>query len=149
MDTINCAKCGKSLTLQQAGEACPDCGSRDRNITAQELVTLRDKADTAKELARRHYGIEEGLTNVFRYSSGSARVEAVPAEPIKFLEVNAATIPTGVMPLQFGPVPASGIHFPSVIIEVTPDEYQRVQSRELKLPSGWDLSEELPKPEED
>jgi hypothetical protein len=121
----------------------------DRNLTAQELVVVRNKANTAKELAKRHYGIEEGLTNVFRYSSGSAKVEAIPAEPIKFLEVNTATVPTGVMPLQFGPVPASGILFPSVIIEVTPDEYRRIQTRELELPSGWDLSEELPKPEGD
>lgn len=146
MDLINCARCGRSLTPQQAGEPCPNCGSLDRNITAQDLVVLRDKANTAKELARRHYGIEEGLTNVFRYSSGSARVEAIPGEPIKFLEVNAATIPTGVMPLQFGPVPASGIQYPSVIIEVTPDEYRRIQAKELALPAGWDQSEELPKP---
>jgi RNA polymerase subunit RPABC4/transcription elongation factor Spt4 len=149
MDTINCAKCGRSLTPQRAGEACPNCGSLDRNITAQDLVVLRDKANTARELARRHYGIEEGLTSVFRYSSGSAKVEASPAEPIKFLEVNAATIPTSVMPLQFGPVPASGIHFPSVIIEVTPDEYRQIQAKELQLPAEWDLSEELPKPEDD
>ena len=55
---------------------------------------------------------------------GAAELEVIADEPIKFLEVNAATVPTGVMPLQFGPVPASGIAFSSVIIEVTPDEFE-------------------------
>jgi hypothetical protein len=50
------------------------------------------------------------------------------------------------MPLQFGPAPASGLHYPSVIVEVTPDEYSRIQSGELKLPDGWTLGEEIPKP---
>jgi len=50
------------------------------------------------------------------------------------------------MPLHFGPIPASGVPFPSVIVEVTPDEYERIQRRELKLPAGWENGEELPKP---
>ena len=50
------------------------------------------------------------------------------------------------MPLYFGPAPASGIPYPSVIVEVTPDEYLKIQSHELKLPAGWDHWEELPRP---
>jgi hypothetical protein len=145
MTTIKCAKCGASLTPQQAGDPCPVCGSLDRNLSLQEQAIVAEKAKTARELAKRHYEIEEGLTHVFRYS-GAAAIEAISGEPIKFLEVNAATIPTGVMPLQFGPVPASGIAFPSIIIEITPDEYRQIQTKEMKLPDGWDLCEELPKP---
>jgi hypothetical protein len=147
MATINCAGCGTSLTPQQVSDPCPTCGGMDRNLSDQDKITFGEKAATAKELAKRHYEIEEGLTHVFRYF-GATEVEAIPAEPIKFLEVNAATVPTGVMPLQFGPVPSSDIRFPTVIIEVTPDEYQRIQDRELKLPEGWDLREELAKPQE-
>ena len=34
------------------------------------------------------------------------------------LEVNGATVPTGVVPLHFGPAPARGVHHPSVVVEV-------------------------------
>ena len=61
----------------------------------------------AKELARKHYEVEPGLTRVIRFS-GSADVEAVRTEPIKLLEVNQYTVPSGVMPLRFGPAVASG-----------------------------------------
>ena len=33
----------------------------------------------------------------------------------------------------------------SVIVEVTPDEFERIQSQELKLPDGWTIDEEYPK----
>jgi hypothetical protein len=50
------------------------------------------------------------------------------------------------MPLHFGPAPASGIPYPSVIVEVTPDEFKKIQSHELKLPEGWEIGEELARP---
>ena len=65
------------------------------------------------------------------------RAEVRPSEPIKLLEVNENTVPSGIMPLGFGPAPAAGINFSYVIIEVTPDEYRLIQSEELKLPHGW------------
>jgi hypothetical protein len=106
---------------------------------------MAQKAENAKELAWRHYQTEPGLTQVIRFS-GAPTVEATSSEPIKLLEVNTNTIPSGVMPLHFGPVRASGFVFPSVIIEVTPEEFVKIQSHELKLPRGWEFDEVLPKP---
>ena len=65
--------------------------------------------------------------------------------PIKLLEVNENTVPSGVMPIQFGPSLASGIHYSSIIVEVTPDEYEEIQTGKLGLPDGWTLGEEIPK----
>jgi hypothetical protein len=110
-----------------------------------ESVKRLKKAESAKELAKRHYQTEPGLTHVFRFS-GAPTVEVGAAEPIKLLEVNRDTMPSGVMPLSFGPAPASGVLFPSVIIEVTPEEFAKIQSNEMKLPQGWEFEEELPKP---
>lgn len=104
------------------------------------------KDEVARELARKHYEAETGLTHVIRIGV-SADVEFQPNEPIKLLEVNKYTIPSGIMPLQFGPSPASGIPFRSVIVEVTPDEYERIQKSELSLPDGWMLGEEIPRPD--
>jgi hypothetical protein len=49
----------------------------------------------------------------------------------------------GIMPLGFSPAPTYGIHYPSVIVEVTPDEYERIQAKELELPQGWTVSDPL------
>jgi hypothetical protein len=142
MATIQCANCKRELTPQQAGEACPNCGSRDRNLRAEDVFVLRDKAIMARELARRHAELEPGLKRVIR-CSGSAEVEVNPVEPIKFVEVNVNTIPSGVVPLRFGPVYASGLPFPSTIVEITPEEYQQLQAQTMRLPEGWNISDDL------
>lgn len=147
MAAIRCKNCGKSLTPEQAGAPCPNCGSLDTNVVATDQAIATEKAEAAKELAKKHYQIEAGLTQIFRITE-RVEVEVIRAEPIKLLEVNEDTVPSGVMPLHFGPAPASGIPYPSVIVEVTPDEFKKIQSRELKLPEGWEIGEELPKPTE-
>jgi hypothetical protein len=115
-------------------------------MTAEDrAVVIEEKARVARDLAKKHYQVEGGLMRIFRLI-GPADVEVRPAEPVKLLEVNENTFPSGGRPLQFGPAPASGIPFPSVIIEVTPEDFAKIQAHELKLPRGWTLGEELPKP---
>jgi len=96
--------------------------------------TMPNKNDEAVRLASMHYQVETGLTHVFRILGDGADVEDRPGEPIKLLEVNENTVPSGILPIQFGPSPASGLFYPSVILEVTPDEYRRIQRAELELP---------------
>jgi len=103
------------------------------------------KEEEAKALAEKHYQVEAGMTHVFRVT-GSAEAEVRPTEPIKLLEVNENTVPSGIMPLQFGPSPAAGLHYSSIILEVTPDEYQKIQTEELTLPHGWKVGDLIPKP---
>jgi hypothetical protein len=119
----------------------------EMNGIAQKDIAA-SKAAVAKELAKKHYQADAGLQTVIRLT-GSADVEVRAAEPIKLLEVNANTVPSGVLPVSFGPSPASGNPYPSVIVEVSPDEFAKIQSQELKLPKGWRLGEELPKPTND
>ncbi|HTU88862.1 MAG TPA: hypothetical protein VMF69_02085 [Gemmataceae bacterium] len=145
-----CAKCGQSLTSEQATCPCPECGSLDRaqcatdGAVATDQAIIKAKVAAAKELAKKHYEVEDGLMRIFRLTS-QAELEASRSEPIKLLEVNENTVPSGVMPLHFGPVPAIGIPFPSIIVEVTPEEFTKIKTRELKLPKGWEIGEELPK----
>ena len=106
---------------------------------------MPDKELEASKLAEAHYQIEDGITHIFRLF-GAGNMEMRPNEPIKLLEVNRNTIPSGVMPLQFGPQPSSGFHFPSVIVEVTPEEFDLIQTRQLPLPNGWIVGTELPRP---
>jgi hypothetical protein len=108
-------------------------------------MNMPTKDETARNIAEIHYQIEDGITQIYRITAG-ADAEEQPTEPVKLLEVHEGTIPAGVMPLRFGPIPARGIHFPSVIVEITPDEFAKIQAHELKLPPGWNLGDLLPKP---
>jgi hypothetical protein len=106
---------------------------------------MSNKEAIARKLAEAHFAVEPEITQIFTLCEKS-EIEALPGTPIKLLEVNAATIPSGVMPLHFGPAPASGIPYSSVIIEVTPSEFEQIKANELKLPDGWTIGAELPKP---
>src|SRR6266849_4878457 len=105
---------------------------------------MEDKEEVRKRLARAHYALEPGITEIFTIW-GKPAYEALPSEPIKLLEVNQDTIPSGIMPLGFNPAPSSGFPFPSVIIEVTPQELERIRRRELVLPHGWTLGPLIPR----
>lgn len=103
------------------------------------------KDEEAVDLARRHYEIEPGMLDVIRFTD-TAEVEISPAEPIKLLEVNENTVPAGIMPIYFGPAPSAGFLCPSVIVEITPEEYEKVKSKELALPPGWKFPLAIPRP---
>lgn len=113
---------------------------------------MPNKDEETLELARRHYAVEIGLKDIFVLRDAvDVSVEhgndaaAGNGETIKLLEVNENTTPAGVVPIQFGPAPASGIHFSSVIVEVTPEEFRQIQRQELPLPAGWQVGEHIEK----
>jgi hypothetical protein len=148
MPSFQCAKCSRWLTPGENGQPCPRCGSIDRKIFDQDQAVADDKADVARTLANKHYEAEDGLQRVFRLT-GSTALEMRPDEPIMLLEVNSNTVPSGILPVSFGPAPASGIPYPSVIVEVSPEEFAKIQTYELALPKGWRLGDEFPKPADD
>ena len=91
--------------------------------------------DAARRLAEAHYRIEPGISDIYPLASGEATDRT-----IRLLEVNADTAPSGtIMPVGFGPHPPSGIPFPSVIVEVTPREFDDLKCGKLTLPHGWTL----------
>ncbi|MDB5310975.1 MAG: hypothetical protein JWO38_5177 [Gemmataceae bacterium] len=105
-----------------------------------------DKEEARRKLASAHYTFEPGITQIFTICA-EPEYEARRGEPIKLLEVNQYTVPSGIMPLGFDPAPASGVPFPSVIVEVTPEEMGKIQRQELSLPNGWTLGPLLPRPD--
>ncbi len=50
-----------------------------------------------------------------------------PREPIKLLEVVEGTIERGIEPISFMPDPSHGIEYPSMIVEVSPAEYEAIK----------------------
>jgi hypothetical protein len=102
----------------------------------------RSKNAVAQRLAEAHYAIEPGIGVIVQLVASPER-EADPKEPIKLLELNENTTTHGIQPVFFGPHAASGIFFPSVIIEVTPYEFEQIQRDPSTLPNGWRLGQEF------
>ncbi len=97
---------------------------------------MLSKDAVATELIRAHFDVEPHLTEVWRIFGDN---EASPTEPIKLLEVNVATVATGsITPSSF--TPTHDVPFPTIIVELTPQEFEAVKQDPSKLPRGWSLS---------
>ncbi len=140
-----CASCGKNLSPAEMSQPCPDCRSLDREVSGADQFGVIDLAKVTETLARMHYEIEPGLVRIFRLKVGAAGDTGGDA-CIRLLEVSEDTPESGVMPLHFSPLPASGVPLPSVIIEVSPAEFERIRSNDLKLPDGWTIGEAFARP---
>jgi hypothetical protein len=83
--------------------------------------------EEARQLAEKHYELEEGMQQIIQLKQ-EVRAQVQPAgdykEKIGLLEVNEYTVPSGIMPLEFAPVPESGVTYPTMIVEVTPEEFE-------------------------
>lgn len=146
MSSLKCKKCGNVVTAAESHAPCSKCDSNAWEFCAHDQAILTQRASVTQELARRHYESEPGITEIYTICAPS-ELEAVPTEPIKLLEVNQQTIASGIMPLGFDPAPASGIPFPSIIIEVTPEEWDKIHRKEWFLPHGWSVGPKVPRPE--
>jgi len=93
---------------------------RSLKTVATNLASAHRKADTA--------------TSTIKFFPGGAQNE------VRLLEVSATAPTTGeVLPFGFGADVANGVDYPSVVILVSPNEWQDIQAGNLRLPSGWDL----------
>lgn len=94
------------------------------------------KEQAARELAIWHFGVEPDLKHVICIVGDN---EDEPNEPIKHLEVHAGTVATGSVE-PFASAPSASVPFPTVIAEVAPEEFDRIERNETKLPEGWSLA---------
>jgi hypothetical protein len=98
-----------------------------------------DKNTVARSLAEAHRLDFPAIRRIVRVVVAD---ESSAYEPVKLLEVNPETSPSGIVPVVFGPLPPK-YPYPSVVIEVTEEEYQRICSGDLLLPEGWKSGETL------
>ncbi|HSI33300.1 MAG: hypothetical protein ACAI43_11725 [Phycisphaerae bacterium] len=104
----------------------------------------RTKDAVARRLAESHYEIDQSIVEIVRLLAPDR--ESDVSEPVKLLEVNRDTSLDGIVPVHFGPHAASGTFFPSIIVEVRPEEYEQIQSGQLRLPHGWQLGPSYRRP---
>jgi len=80
-----------------------------------------DKLRAARHLAEAHSRIDPDVREIFLLESSD---ESDMAEPIKLLEVVEGAFEAGVEPIGFSANPARGEDYPSVIVEISPREYE-------------------------
>lgn len=100
---------------------------------------MLDKDDVARRLAEAHREAEPEIVRIVRLVGPN---ESEAREPVKLLEVNPATSPSGVLPIAFAPDPPD-VQCPSIVVEVTPEEYQHIVEGKLPLPHDWRLGSTL------
>lgn len=97
-------------------------------------MKMLTKEEAAIELAEYDYQVDEATHAVYRILAVD---EDDPDEPLKLLKVNADTPPMGVLPMHFPPNVANGIPFPYELVVVTPQEFERIHSADLRFPDDW------------
>lgn len=100
---------------------------------------MPEKDDVARLLAEAHRAMEPTIRRIVRLV---AEREDDAREPVKLLEVNPATSPSGIIPIAFTADPPS-VPYPSVVVEVTEAEFDQINAGTLTLPAGWHLGDTL------
>lgn len=95
---------------------------------------MPSKDEIARRLILWHFEVEPGLVEVHRILSDN---EDDPAEPIKLLEINTATVATGTFE-AYRFAPTRDVPYPTLIAEVTPDELEQLRAEGL-IPETWNL----------
>lgn len=98
------------------------------------------KDETARLLADAHFRLDQGITRIFRIVEPD---ETTSLRPVKLLKISPLTTEVGISPVGMTADPSRGVFYSSVVVEITPDEFDRLQRGELKLPHDWTLGDEL------
>jgi hypothetical protein len=89
----------------------------------------------ARWISRRHFAIDKGITRILYLPTGA------PPEEVRLLEVNElAYIPENapIEGLDFMP-DIEGLNYRLFVADVTPRQFEAVQSHRVALPAGWNL----------
>lgn len=88
----------------------------------------KSKLKVAMSLAKAHFSVEPNLKRVCLIEPFD---NEDPNDPIKLLEVVEGTIERGIEPVAFTADPVHGIDYPSIIVEVSPAEYEDIRKGKL------------------
>jgi hypothetical protein len=104
-------------------------------------IVKKSKLETAESLAKAHFRVEPNLKQIHLIEPLD---EQVPNDPIRLLEVVEGTFSRGIEPVGFTADPAHGIDYPSIIVEISPDEYKSVRDGKVRFANrDWTVGREL------
>ena len=89
--------------------------------------------EVANNLAKAHRKADSE-TSIIRFLPVHDKSE------IRLLEVSSSSPTIGeILPYRFDADAAHQVYYPSVVVLVSPTEWQGIQDGKLHLPNGWDL----------
>jgi len=93
---------------------------------------MKTVLEVAEQLAEAHRKEDPATTEVY---------VAEASDEVRLVEVSGSVTPTATyeaLPFKFKARPDQGVYYPSVVVLLSPEEWEAVKRGELQLPSGWD-----------
>lgn len=108
-------------------------------LTQADVSLERSKIESMRRIVVGIAEQEDGFRRAFRID----RPGEMFAKDVAFLVVNENTIAAGIMPLRYGKCQIHQIEVSSLVVEITPDEYEKLVCGEMCLPDGWRIGQEI------
>jgi hypothetical protein len=105
-------------------------------------VVMFDRRSMARMYAQQHFATDPGTDLVLYLPKGS------PEREIRLVEINRLIPERVIEPIDFGVERGNPNSHSLVVIDLTPDQWDRIKNDQLHLPEGWILegSEEIDRP---
>lgn len=100
-----------------------------------------DRDEMARWYARQHLKTDPGVESIYYLPTGA------PEREIRLVEINkliAIRDDSALEPLDFGADMGLDSEHRLVVLDVTPDQWLRIATETLSLPSGWSLKHAIP-----
>ncbi len=104
----------------------------DRDATLSRAI-MKTVHEVAKELAKAHIADDPQTTQVYF-------VDGISDE-VRLVEVTGSLVsggPAEVLPFRFQAQPDQGVPYPSVVVLLSPSDWEAVEKGSVKLPPGWE-----------
>jgi hypothetical protein len=103
-------------------------------------ILLTKKGEIAVQFG---LGLKEKDPNIIHVYRILSHLENDPAEPVKLLMVNLKTSPVGIIPIEVMLEPINGETYRITIVEITPEEWGKIQTQEIQLYPDWKVDCEI------
>lgn len=103
-------------------------------------TTTFDRDSWASHYAQSHFETDEGICEIHYLPTGA------PDREIRLLEVNrliAVRESDPLQPIDFGVDRDYPTAHTLLILDVTPDQWERIKNKELNLPESWSLESKV------
>lgn len=101
---------------------------------------MKSVFDVASDLAQAHRNEDPETEEVY------LALGAAPPTEVRLVEISGALSNSGeVLPFRFAPREDLGVPYPSVVVLLGREDWERVKRGELSLPAGWGRPQDLKK----
>ncbi len=97
-----------------------------------ETTHTQNREELVRQLVRDHFDLEDGIERIVWFQNGDKEPD------VRLIEVNRNSIVTGSFD-AFYFASSADFPLPIQIADVTPEEWEKIQRRELQLPTDWTL----------